>query len=70
MYHQGTPAKHASILSMASELSSASASPIGTRLEGEVTHYNSINDLYTIKYQNGKTDKFDIAEMKGHYKNF
>ena len=44
--------------------------PNGTRLEGIVTHYNSINGLYSIKYDNGETDEFDAVEMSRYYKQY
>jgi hypothetical protein len=44
--------------------------PDGTRQEGEVTHYNSINGLYTIKYQNGETNELNVIEMRRYYKQY
>jgi hypothetical protein len=44
--------------------------PDGTRQEGKVTYYNSINGLYTIKYNNGETDEFGATKMRRYYKQY
>ena len=38
--------------------------------EGRVTRYNSINELYTITYEDGEQDEYDRPKMSSYYKNF